>query len=212
MSETLFEPDNLSATPVITSNRNHYQLLSYLFRYPDNEYIFQIEQCQDFLHSHYPDAGELLLAFTSFVQETPFHALQELYTRAFDVQAICSLDIGYNLFGEDYKRGAFLVQMNKEQNKAQNSCNGELADYLPNVLTLMAKSSDEEFVHDFVEEMLKPALKKMIREFIPANAESKEKMYQEKLKTVIDWPKNSKGIFQRPLQALLHVIEKDFGN
>jgi hypothetical protein len=32
-----------------------------------------------------------------------------LFTRSFDVQAVTTLDLGYIVFGEDYKRGELLV-------------------------------------------------------------------------------------------------------
>ena len=68
-----------------------------------------------------------------------FSFQQEYYISTFDVQAICFLDIGYVLFGEDYKRGIFLVNIKKEQIKAGNDCGSELPDHLPNILTLLPK-------------------------------------------------------------------------
>ena len=63
----------------------------------------------------------------------------ELYLRTFDVQAITTLDIGYVLFGEDYKRGALLAGLSAEHKKVSNDCGIELADHLPNVLRLLPK-------------------------------------------------------------------------
>jgi hypothetical protein len=45
--------------------------------------------------------------------------------------------LGYVLFAEDYKRGDFLVKVKNEQRKVNNDCGEELADNLPNILTLM---------------------------------------------------------------------------
>ena len=70
--------------------------------------------------------------------------LQELHTRTFDVQALTTLGTGYVLFGDDYKRGALLSNLNREHNDAQNDCRGELADHLPNVLRLIPKLKDQE--------------------------------------------------------------------
>jgi nitrate reductase assembly molybdenum cofactor insertion protein NarJ len=51
---------------------------------------------------------------------------EELYTKTFDVQPICYLDLGYVIFGEDYKRGAFLLHMQEEQQKVNNDCGTDL--------------------------------------------------------------------------------------
>ncbi len=91
--------------------------------------------------------------------------LQEYYIRTFDVNAACYLDIGYVLFGEESKRGQFLLNMKSEQLKAGNDCGTEFADHLPNVLTLLPKIKDELFREDLVVTMLLPALKHMLENF-----------------------------------------------
>src|SRR5690606_39347049 len=60
------------------------------------------------------------------------------------------LDLGYVMFGEDYKRGAFLLNMQEEQIKINNDCGTDLSDNICNVLTLMTKSEDDVFVEDLV--------------------------------------------------------------
>ena len=53
-------------------------------------------------------------------QSNPSRKWEEIYTRTFDVQAITTLDVGYVLFGDDYKRGELLVNLNNEHTKAGN--------------------------------------------------------------------------------------------
>ena len=72
--------------------------------------------------------------------------LQELHTRTFDVQSLTTLDIGYVLFGDDYKRGALLSNLNQEHSRAENDCRGELADHLPNLLRLIPKLKDQDLL------------------------------------------------------------------
>ena len=45
-------------------------------------------------------------------------------------QVLATLDIGYVLFGDDYKRGELLANLNQEHRKANNDCGTELADHL----------------------------------------------------------------------------------
>ncbi len=44
---------------------------------------------------------------------------EELYTRTFDLNPVCALEIGWHLFGEDYERGAFLVRMRDQLRRAR---------------------------------------------------------------------------------------------
>ena len=114
-------------------------------------------------------------------------AWQELYTRTFDVQAVCYLDVGYVLFGEDYKRGHFLVKMDELQRQYENNCGTELSDHLPNVLTLLTKMGKTDETSDFVQKLLLPALDKMLQGF------------------------SQKGsIYETLLQALRDVLVRDF--
>ncbi len=90
--------------------------------------------------------------------------MEELYTRTFDIQAVCPLDIGYVLFGEDYKRGHLLVKMQSLQNEHHNDCGTELPDHLPNILNLLPKMKQEE-ASEMVAKLVRPALSKMIESF-----------------------------------------------
>ena len=136
---------------------------------------------------------------------------QELHTRTFDVQSLTTLDVGYVLFGDDYKRGALLSSLNQEHQRASNDCGGELADYLPNLLRLIPKLEDREVRDELVEQILVPAVMLMIREFDPARIEKKNANYRKHYKTLIDpAPVGDPTVYCRALQAVLHVLERDF--
>lgn len=90
--------------------------------------------------------------------------MEELYTRTFDIQAVCHLEVGYVLFGEDYKRGHLLVKMQGLHQEYGNDCGTELADYLPNILTLLPRMDHEE-AGELVGKLVEPAVAKMIQGF-----------------------------------------------
>ena len=137
--------------------------------------------------------------------------LQELYTRTFDVQAITTLDIGYVMFGDDYKRAELLSNLMREHNLAGTDRKGELADHLPNILRLMPKLKSQELLNELVSEILVPALVLMIREFDSGRIEKKNTNYQKHYKTLIDTVHGSDAtIYCRALVALLEVLKKDF--
>ena len=152
----------------------HYQLLAELFRYPDGEFLWKIEAAKNWLKASYPEAAAELEFFYRELPRTDLDQIQALYTRSFDVQAITTLDVAYVLFGDDYKRGEILANLNREHIKFQTDCGVELADYLPNLLSLIAKLEDGELLRELVQEILAPALQKMIEEFIPERLDKKK--------------------------------------
>jgi nitrate reductase molybdenum cofactor assembly chaperone len=188
----------------------HYEQLAGLFSYPDKDFVDRVRQAQTLLDTRYPAAGEAMTPFTDFVAGASLTTLEELYTRSFDVQAITTLDLGYVLFGDDYKRGALLVNLNKEHRDVGNDCHNELADHLPNVLRLLPKMEDRELRAELVERIVGPALQKIIGEFDPGKIDSKKKVYLKHHKTWIDWSEDFGTVFQRPLVALYTVLQEDF--
>ena len=90
--------------------------------------------------------------------------MEELYTRTFDIQALCCLEVGYILFGEDYKRGQLLVKLLSLHRDHDNFCGTDLADHLTNILTLLPKLDPEE-AKEFVGRLVLPAVEKMTESF-----------------------------------------------
>ena len=164
------------------------------------------------LHSgSYPRAAPRLEDFQRLLPKGHLVALRELHTRTFDVQAITSLDIGYTLFGEDYKRGALLANLSREHTRAGNDCGAELADHLPNVLRLLPKLTDLALQEEFVRVLLAPALREMIREFEPARLAKKEELYKKHHKTIIEAAAGeTRTVYRHALEAVLEVLREDF--
>ena len=188
----------------------HYTLLADLFAYPDAGFADRVKRVQAFLDRQYPEAGAALNAFTGFVSHASLVEQEELFTRSFDVQAVTTLDLGYVLFGDDYKRGALLVNLNREHREAGNPCHNELADHLPNVLRLLPKLQDAALRDELVEKIIAPALRKIINEFDPEKISRKKKVYLKHHKTWIERSEDYGTIYQHPLAALYLVMEEDF--
>lgn len=191
-------------------NTNHYNLISALFRYPKDGYKENVTECMNFLQNHNSVAFTEMLHFADFIKKEPLNIIEEVFNKTFHIQAICYLDLGYVLFGEDYKRGEFLVNMKQEQRKVENDCGEELPDNLSNVLTLMSLTKDEEFVNEFFVRIMIPAIKKMLGEFEASRMELKAKFLKKKHKVLIQENLPNKNIYQHALQSLLLVIQKDF--
>ena len=194
-------------------SRAHYQVLAHLFEYPNALFPERVRSVRASLADAHPEASEFIDTFVALLPETDLHMMQELFTRSFDVLAVTTLDIGYVLFGDDYKRGELLSNLNREHIAHQVDRGHELADHLPNVLKLLAKLTDEELVTELVEEILAPAVFRMIGEFDDRRIDKKNKAYKKHYKTLIDAASRSRQVatlYQHPLRALYAVLKEDF--
>jgi len=190
---------------------NHYKLFASIFDFPEADYIKRVTRLQGFLDVNYPEAAQWLEPFTSniAVMKTVHH--EELFIRSFDVQAVTTLDVGYVMFGDDYKRGQVLVNLNREHRDVQNDCGTELSDNLSNVLRLLPLMQDDLIRNELVRKIVAPALDKMIRTFDPKQMEIQDKFYKGKHKTIIERPIADYLIYRRALKSLLSVLVLDFG-
>lgn len=189
----------------------HYDLLAALFSYPNEKLRIDFEAVNKLLESKYIGASKFFNEFYLFSKSISLIKWQEIYTRTFDVQAITTLDLGYMLFGDDYKRGELLVNLSKEHKKYNNECGSELGDHLPNVLRLLTKLTDDDLKTDLIYLIIKPALHKISAEFDNDKIDQKKSVYKKHQETLIDEPTNNFGlIYQQLLMALIDVLQEDF--
>jgi len=188
----------------------HYKILAELFRYPDADFVPRVVKCQELLDRDYPEAGKALLSFTQYINALSIDEREELFTKTFDVQPICYLDLGYVIFGEDYKRGTFLLHMQEEQRNIGNVCEPELPDHLYHVLHLLTMHPDADFVDELVGKIVVPGVKKMIHEFNTARVELKLKVMRKLHNAIIQEDQNIGNVYVHAFEALLLVLQKDF--
>lgn len=191
-------------------NYAHYSDLAELFEFPGPEYITRGRRLLGFLREGYPEAASELELFLDVVPAN-VNDLQELHMRTFDVQAVTTLGVGYIMFGDDYKRGDMLANLNREHLQVKNDCRGELADHLPNVLRLLSLLQDQDLREEMAADLLTPALTLIIHEFDPERVFKKDENYKKHFKTLIDMPVGSdKLIYGRAFKAVLQTLMKDF--
>lgn len=115
-----------------------------------------------------PEAAQALEAFCRAIEPLSLERLQELYTVTFDMQPLCYPYIGYHLFGESYKRGAFMAQLNETYHTHDFCPQQELPDHLPvalRYLGLEPARREEDFGRTLILEGILPALAKMRQVF-----------------------------------------------
>lgn len=184
-------PPNLPPVGGEGKERNEMEIYKYiadLFRYPTVETLKSIQHVSEVLSKKDVVIASEFESFVTFCADKPLSALEEYYINTFDVRAVCHLDIGYVIFGDDSKRGRFLHHIKEEQEKVGNDCGNDLADFLPNILTLLAKTEDKEFAEELSASILLPALEQM----------------NQKLK-------NEKNIFSVPMDLLIQLLKMEFG-
>ena len=191
-------------------DKSQYEILSELFKYPTFGYHDKVNACMLMLQEKYPEAAKTFLRFSDYINSKTLYEVEEVFGFTFHIQAICFLDIGYVLFGEDYNRGEFLVNMKREQAKINHSCGEELADNLPHVLHLLAKSDDIELVQELAVRAVTPAVEKMLEEFQQSRLDLKMKVIKKKQKAIIMEDIVDGNIYQNAIQALLFVLQSDF--
>ncbi len=188
----------------------HYETMASILYFPEKGYADAVNACQYMLDVKYPEIAGEFQSFKEFVETIPATELEQIYIRTFDIQALCCLDVGYVLFGEDYTRGKILANLNKEHHQAGIDCRGELADRLPNILRLLPHLQDKELQEELVSYLLKPAIEKMVDEFVPNRIREKEGIYQKFHKTVLDKREDHVTKFRIPLSVIQKLLDIDF--
>jgi len=142
-----------------------FERIGRLLTYPGADYW---ERC----HASFPfgdsEADSLLLRFAGQMQSLPLERVQELYTHTFDLNPVCSLEVGWQLYGEEYARGSFLVAMREQLRLHCIPETSELPDHLTHVLSLLDRMEPEE-ARQFTKAFLIPAMDKMLAGFKKQN-------------------------------------------
>lgn len=138
-----------------------YATIAGLLAYPDAESRQRLDRCRDQLDLDGSTAAAHLADFDGATRDLDRLEAEELYTRTFDLNPPCALEIGWHLFGEDYHRGAILVRLREElaRHGIEESC--ELPDHLVHVLPLIDRMAPEEAAR-FVPACVTPAVMKII--------------------------------------------------
>lgn len=142
------------------SNANVYARLAVLLSYPGAGYRRHADECLLALRNTPAEAHAEFQKFHAGIAGLSNEEVQELFTRTFDLNPLCTLEIGWQLYGEDYQRGEFLVKMREHLREYGVEESGELPDHLSHALALLAKLEEAE-AQEFAAGYVLPALDKM---------------------------------------------------
>lgn len=138
----------------------NFDSLAALLRYPDESYTRSVEVCHRILLGEQPDIQGLFENFRRRASSLSTETLQEVFTQTFDLNPVCSLEVGWHLFGEQYERGKFLVRMRQQMRRFEIPETTELPDHLTHVLSVLGRMEPEE-AEEFAGACVYPALDKM---------------------------------------------------
>ncbi len=131
--------------------------LAHLLAYPDEEklpHLFDLQKKVGAEQQHH------LAPLVALVKNSRLADVEELFTRSFDLNPSCCLEIGWHLYGEDYERGRFLVRMRESLREHGIQESIELPDHLSHALQLLACLPEDEAT-PFSRRYLQPALAKI---------------------------------------------------
>lgn len=137
-----------------------FELLAYLIDYPTPDVLTHVRECAALVKARHSRAARPMAHFRLFVEQTDFSRLEELYAATFDLKPVCYPYIGYQLFGDTYKRGEFLAQLNARCREHGFVPHNELPDHLGVILRYLARTWDA----DLVTEGVIPSLERMIEQ------------------------------------------------
>ena len=138
----------------------HFEALAAVLDYPRDGYLGEVGEAVQQLTALCPEAGEALKSFVKRVHDLDIEQLRELFTRTFDLDPDCCLDVGWHLFGDHYDRGDFLVRMRGHLRRLGVEESTELPDHLTHVLRALARMDADEAA-EFISTYGLPALDKM---------------------------------------------------
>lgn len=195
---------------IVTQTYQQYALMADVFKYPTDDVKAKVFDVVAMMRAQYPEAAEVLTRYADWINETNQHEIEEVYAKTFHIQAVCYLDLGFVIFGEDYKRGEFLVNMKREQAAVNNDCGDELPDNLASVLTLLPKIKDANFREELAGRVMIPALKKMLQEFGDQRMRIRTQMLKQKHNALILEGQRNGNIYKDAIEALLIMLNTDF--
>ncbi len=140
-----------------------FDALAGLLTYPRADYGPSLDRCRQALRGD-GESVALLEKFAAAVEPLAPEAAQELFIQTFDLSPVCTLEVGWHVYGENYDRGAFLVRMRQQMREHGLAESDELPDHLAHVLQVLGRMEPGPQC-EFAERFVLPALSKMMAGF-----------------------------------------------
>jgi len=131
--------------------------LAELFEYPRDGHAARTRHLVDDVAAALPGVRDDLEPLARFAETHGLGECEERYVRTFDANAERALEVGWQVFGEQYERGAFLVDLRGRMRTLGVAETTELPDHLTQVLRLLGRM-DEDDARTLVARAVTPSL------------------------------------------------------
>lgn len=136
-----------------------FEHLATLLSYPTARIYGHTDRlCRQYLNR---DEAASMRAFADYINAVPLTDVEALFTKTFDLNPGSCLEVGWHLYGEEYERGAFLVNMRQALAEEGIQETVELPDHLSHCLRLLPRLEPED-AKIFAHRYLQPALAKIM--------------------------------------------------
>jgi nitrate reductase delta subunit len=157
-----------------------YRLFADILEYPTLAIYDRAKECVSVLAPIDDSVCKQLKKFLTVAEEIPLSRLEEVYTRTFDLQAVCIPYAGSHLFGEDPVKGMFMVKLRELYRSRNFNQDVELPDHISVMLRFLSMSERGEERQELIDYCLIPSVRKMMECF-----REKENPYHGILKAVL---------------------------
>lgn len=144
------------------NDRLLYGLFAELLGYPQPRLAAAADEAAAAASALSSAAAERLRAFQAFAARTTLARVEEIYTGVFELDAVCHPYVGYHLFGESYKRSAFILGLKDRYRPHGLTYGVELPDHLAVILSYLAANQDAGEAEVLIAEAVRPALRRML--------------------------------------------------
>lgn len=170
---------------------NAYELFAEILDYPGPDLIACVQDCAALIELESPEIAGMLRRFQTYQTAVSLGKLQEAYTSVFDMQPECTLNLGYQLLGDDWRRSILLFKL-KEMYEANNFDSGcELPDHLCVLLRFLAIPKNSSEAAGLVDDCLLPTLSRMA-----ASIQLGESPYRWVLQALLSWLREHRKALQ----------------
>ncbi len=147
---------------------------------PQGDFAERLAACRALVEERLPGRGEKLAVLEERSRRMSRGEIEEMFTRTFEINPVCALEVGWHVYGEEYARGALMVRLREELRRHGIPEITELPDHLTHVLQLLGRL-EPELADDLAGRYVIPALEKML-----AGVEGKDCPYEELLEMTRD--------------------------
>jgi nitrate reductase delta subunit len=137
-----------------------YSFFAEILDYPEHSIAKSLDDCAAALAVQAPDAHLEIMEFCTAVSEMNLGQLQEVYANAFDLRPDCTPNLGYHLFGDDGRRGLFLVELKERMEAHKIQFGVELPDHIALILRYLELAEEDRL--PLIEDCLLPTVSRMV--------------------------------------------------